>query len=75
MCVRGGCACLLFQSPFHYRLLQGIEYSSLCCIVGPYCLSILCGSMYLLIPNLSFSPLSPLVTISLFSMSESVSVC
>ena len=27
---------------FHYRLLQDIEYSSLCCTVNPCCLSILC---------------------------------
>ena len=26
---------ILFQSRFHYRLLQGIEYGSLCC-TGPY---------------------------------------
>ena len=32
----------LFQIIFHYRLLQGIEYNSLCCIVCPHCLSILC---------------------------------
>ena len=32
----------LFQILFHYRLLQDIEYSSLCYTVGPCCLSILC---------------------------------
>ena len=26
---------------FHYDLFQEIGYSSLCCTVGPYCLSIL----------------------------------
>ena len=34
-------AYILFQSHFHYRLLQGIEYGSLCYAVGPYWLSIL----------------------------------
>ena len=33
---------------FHYRLLHGIGYSSLCYTVGPYCLSVLyivvCGT-------------------------------
>ena len=29
-----------FQILFHYGLLQDIEYSPLCCIVSPYCLSI-----------------------------------
>ena len=33
--------CILFQVLFHYRLLQDIEYSSLCYMVGPCCLSIL----------------------------------
>ena len=32
---------ILFQILFHYSLLQDIEYSSLCCTVGPCCLSIL----------------------------------
>ena len=31
-----------FQVLFHYDLSQDIEYSSLCCRVGPCCLSILC---------------------------------
>ena len=31
----------LFQILFHYRLLQDIEYSSLCYTVNPYCLPIL----------------------------------
>ena len=31
---------ILFQILFHYRLLQDIGYSSLCCTVGPCCLSI-----------------------------------
>ena len=32
----------LFQIIFHDRLLQNIEYCSLCYKVNPYCLSILC---------------------------------
>ena len=32
---------ILFQILFDYGLLQDIEYSSLCCTVGPYSLSIL----------------------------------
>ena len=31
---------ILFQIPFHYRLLQDVEYSSLCYTVGPCFLSI-----------------------------------
>ena len=53
---------ILFQILFHYRLLQDIEYSSLCCTVGPGCLSIL----YIVVctcqfpsPNLSLLPLLP----------------
>ena len=30
----------IFFSIFHYGLLQDIEYSSLCYVVEPYCLSI-----------------------------------
>ena len=33
---------ILFPALFHYGLSQDIEYSSLCCTVGPWCLSILC---------------------------------
>ena len=33
-------AYILFQILFHFRLLQDIEYSSLCYVVGP-CLSVL----------------------------------
>lgn len=32
---------IVFQIPFRYRLLQDIERSSLCCVVGPYCLPVL----------------------------------
>ena len=31
---------VLFQTPYSYRLLQNIEQSSLCCIVGPCWLSV-----------------------------------
>ena len=31
----------IFFILFHYRLLQDIEYSSMCYIVGPFCLSVL----------------------------------
>ena len=30
---------IFFQILFYYRLLQDLEYSSLCCKVNPYCLS------------------------------------
>ena len=33
---------ILFHILFHYRLLQYIEYSSLCYTAGPCCISILC---------------------------------
>ena len=39
-------ACILFQSLFHYRLLQAIEYSPLCYAVDP-CLPILYVCAYL----------------------------
>ena len=32
---------VFFNILFHYDLLQDIEYSSLCCTIGLYCLSIL----------------------------------
>ena len=61
-----------FQFLFYYRLLQDIEYSSLCYTVGSCCLP----SLYIIVcicssqtPNLSLPCLSPLVTVSLFSMS------
>ena len=41
---------VLFQILFHCRLLQDIEYSSLCYTVGPCCLFY--SSVYLLLPNL-----------------------
>ena len=58
----------LFQIILPHRLLQDIKNSSLCCIVGPCYLSIL----YIISVNPKFliypSPLSLLVTVSLFSM-------
>ena len=57
ICVRV-CVCThmylcVFQIVFHYRLLQDIDYTSLCYTVNPRCLSILCyNSLYLLIPYL-----------------------
>ena len=42
---------ILFQSLFHYRLLQDTEYSSLCYTVGPCCLSILYIVVYILRRN------------------------
>ena len=61
---------------FHYSLLPGIEYSSLHYTVSPWCLFILyimCASVNPILPVYPL-PTSPLVTISLFSMSESPSV-
>ena len=49
-----------------YRLLQGIEYSSLCCTVGPCCLSVLNIVMCICsfqIPNLSLPP-KPVIFLS-----------
>ena len=65
----------VFHILFHYRLLQGTEYSSLCYTISPCCTSILyiivciCWSQ---VPNLSLLYLSPLVTLSLFSISVSL---
>ena len=60
----------------HYRLVLGIEYSSLCYIVHPCWLSIVCIVVCVCqfhAPNLSLpTSLSPLVTVSLFSMSVSL---
>ena len=36
------CTSILFNIPIRCGLSQNSEYSSLCCSVGPYCLSILC---------------------------------
>ena len=48
---------LLFHALFHYNLSRDIEYSSLCCAVGPCCVSIVCTS--LIIPNSHCAPLPP----------------
>ena len=50
---------IFFHLLFHYGLLQDIEYSSLCCPVGPWCLSILYMSLYLLSPNSPSMPPAP----------------
>ena len=67
---------ILFQIRCNYRLLQDIKCSSLCYAVGPRCLSVLyivvcvCSSQA---PDLSLPLLiSPLVTISLFSIPVSL---
>ena len=53
--------CILFWIFFsHYRLVQDIEYSSLCYIVGPYYLSILYTVICI------FEPQAPCLSIPLF---------
>ena len=52
---------IFFRFFFSYRPLQSIDQSSLCFIVGPYYLSILCGSVYM-----SISVSHSLVAISFF---------
>ena len=61
----------IFHVLFPYSLLQNFEYSSLCYTVGPCWLSIsYISSVYVNSKALIYLPLfSPLVTISLFSMS------
>ena len=65
---------ILFHVLFHYSLSQDIEYSFLCCLVGPCCLSILyiivciCESQT---PNPSLPSLTP-TRQPLFSMSVSL---
>ena len=69
---------ILFHILFHYGLLQDIGYSSLCCAVGPCCLSIL----YILLcicqsqaPNPSLPTSLPLVNHkTVLYVCESVSV-
>ena len=71
---------IFFSYFFHYGLSQDIEYSSLCCTVGPCCSSILYiiflynilyiyiyYNLHLLTPDSSPSP-SPLVTTSMSSV-------
>ena len=60
------------HSIFHHGLSQETGYSSLCCAVGPHCLSILNGipSIYKpQTPRPFYSFSSPLATTSLFSVS------
>ena len=42
---------ILFYSLFHYGLSQDIEYSCLCCTVGPWCLSIFYVTTYIFYPQ------------------------
>ena len=61
---------------FHYSLLQDIKYNFQCYTVGPHCLSVLYITVHISqsqTPNLFLpQPLSPLETISLFSMPVSL---
>ena len=57
---------IYFQILFHYGLSQDIEYSSLCCTVGPCCLSLLCEVVC--ICQMSFSISSSLNGTSLSSL-------
>ena len=60
-----------FQIPFHYRFIQDTKYSSLCSIVGLCCFVSLNLKLLIYLSSLP-SPLFPLVTIRLFSMSVSL---
>ena len=65
------CIYILFQILFHYRLLQDIEYSSLCYMGGPCCFLVLyVVVVYVNLKLLTYLfpqlPLSPLVSISCF---------
>lgn len=63
-----------FSNYFHYRLLQGVGYSSLCHAADP-CLFCVLQCVPANPHSSSTPPPSPLVTLSLFfSASESVSV-
>ena len=62
---------IVFQTLFHYRLLQDIEYSSLCYMGGPCCFLVLyVVVVYVNLKLLTYLfpqlPLSPLVSISCF---------
>ena len=51
---------IVFQILFHYRLLQAIEYSSMCYTAGLFLkIYFICSSVYLLIPNSQFIPFPP----------------
>lgn len=60
-----------FQIPFHYRFIQDTKYSSLCSIVGLCCFVSLNLKLLIYLSSLP-SPLFPLVTIRLFSMSVNI---
>ena len=65
-----------FSDYFLLQIIKNIEYSSLCYTVGPCWLFILYIECVYVNPNFliypSPHPLSPLVTVSLFSMSVSL---
>ena len=68
-----------FQILLLYKLLQNIEYSSLSHTIVLCWLPTLYMCIYVCIyesqpPNLSFFPLSPLVTINVFYVCESISL-
>ena len=44
---------IFFQIIFHYRLLQDVEYSSLCYTVNSCCLSILCIIVFIFYDSIS----------------------
>ena len=50
---------IFFQNLFHYRLLQDIEYSSLCYRVSPSCLSIFYMVVCIVNPILLIYPSCP----------------
>ena len=55
------CVCFLFYILFHCGLLQDVEYSALCCTVGPGCSSVLyiasANHKLLIYPSLTPLPL------------------
>ena len=63
---------ILSQILFPCRLLQNIDYSSLCCMVGPCCLPILYTVLYTIYPNLSLIypnlslPILPILMLTCF---------
>jgi len=65
-----------FLQPFPCTSLQSTRWSSLCCAVGPYCYLLCAQQCVPLNPSLPvvLSPLSPWLTITLFSASVSLSL-
>ena len=53
------CVYIFFQIIFHYRLLQDVEYSSMCYTVNPYHLLILCIGVVSVNPMLVIYPSLP----------------